>query len=108
MLITTCFNDSRNYICNGNVANIIYLENDLAKLAPLYRTILIVIDETRIADVKRRRIGKPLCKMLYTRMVRQGGLRLTGTIVTRIITRLKIVDTVIMIVAAVKSTAIIG
>lgn len=107
MLVTSRFENSRYNISNRLFTYIINFKDDLAKLTTLYRSILIVVDEPSIADLQRRCIGEALSDLLYARMLRHTGLWLLGTVVTGVITRLEIIDTVIMTVAAIEATTII-
>ena len=106
MFVARRLKNRRNHIRDRLVAYIIDLKDDFTKLTTLNRPILIVVDETCIMYLQRRCISEPFCDPLYTRMLWHTSLGLLCTVIAGIITRLKVIDSVVVIVATVKATAI--
>ena len=106
MFVARRLKNRRNHIRDRLITHIIDLKDDFTKLTTLNRPILIVVDETCIMYLQRRCISEPFRDPLYTRMLWHTSLRLLCTVITNIITRLKVIDSVVVIIATVKATAI--
>jgi len=95
------------HVYYGLSTHIVHFKDNLAKLAALNDSILVVIDETCIANIQRRSIGETLGELLYTGLFWHVGLWLLGTIGSGIVTRLEVINAIISTVGSIKSTTIV-